>query len=76
MLEREKKRRNMKRIWRSWNKLNFPTKLGLFLSAINITIAIISKNLLYFIISLPAFFFFIYEAQKDLKVKRNGVNKK
>jgi uncharacterized protein (DUF58 family) len=67
----------MKRLSKSWNKINFLTRLGLLLSIINIIIAIISKNLLYFIISLLIFLFFIYNARKELeRVESNEANKK
>jgi hypothetical protein len=67
----------MKKIWESLNKINLITLFGIILSIINITIAIISKNLLYFIISFPIFFFFVYNTRKEFeRVKRNEANKK
>jgi hypothetical protein len=73
----ERKRWRKKNLKRNFNKIKLSTIFGLALSIINTAIAIISKNLLYIIISLPIFIFFVCEARKDMKkVKRNGTNEK
>jgi uncharacterized protein (DUF58 family) len=67
----------MKRVWKIWSKIDPSTRLGILLSLINVAIAIISKNFLYFIISFPIFLFFVYDVRKELKkVKINEDNKK